>query len=209
MNKIIRYNKKYIFSLMLSAIAIAISSCGSDQSANNPETIESPVVSSPLPTPTNEIQTPKIDITTTPSPTPTTAPFGTQTPPSSETPNQNKTASSKNVDITVYTSDLQCQELVPKTVSVSVDEPVKDAVGRIIAEKDSGDFNISNYRVNVNNGIATVDLRLSPNSPRQLTSLSSCEQFALFGSLKKTLTSNPKWNIKDVRFTEAGEEIIL
>ncbi|NJM23170.1 MAG: sporulation/spore germination protein [Richelia sp. RM2_1_2] len=209
MNKIIRYNKKYIFSLMLSAIAIAASSCGSNQSGNNPENIESPVASSPLPTPTSEIQPPEIDITTTPSPTPKTVPFGTQTPPSSETPNQNKTASSKNVDITVYTSDLQCQELVPKKVSVSVDEPVKDAVGRIIAEKDSGDFNISNYRVNVNNGIATVDLRLSPNSPRQLTSLSSCEQFALFGSLKKTLTSNPKWNIKDVRFTEAGEEIIL
>ena len=198
-------NKKYIFSLMLSAIAIAISSCGSNQSANNLENTESPVASSPLPTPTSEIQPPEINITTTPSPTPTTTPFGTQTPPSSETPK----TSSKNVDITVYTSDLQCQELLPKTVSVSVDEPVKDAVGRIIAEKDSGDFNISNYRVNVDNGIATVDLRLSPNSPRQFTSLSSCEQFALFGSLKKTLTSNPKWNIKDVRFTEAGEEIIL
>ncbi|MGF1672459.1 MAG: sporulation/spore germination protein, partial [Rivularia sp. (in: cyanobacteria)] len=63
MNKIIRYNKKYIFSLMLSAIAIAISSCGSNQSANNPENIEPPVASSPLPTPTSETQPPEIDIT--------------------------------------------------------------------------------------------------------------------------------------------------
>ncbi|MEA5593045.1 sporulation/spore germination protein [Rivularia sp. UHCC 0363] len=208
MNKIIRQNKKYIFPLMLSAIAIAIGSCGSNPTSDNPDSTESPIASSPLPTPSSEIQTPQIEITTTPTPTVKTAPLGTQTPPS-ETPSQNKTASSKNVDITLYTSDSQCQELVPKKVSVSVDEPVKDAVGRIITEKDTGDFNISNYRVNVNNGIATVDLRLSPNSPRQLTSLSSCEQFALFGSLRKTLTSNPKWNIKDVRFTEAGQEIVL
>lgn len=201
---------------MLSAMAIAISSCGSNPTVNNLEETpsnESPVASSPFPTPSSDIQTPKAEITTTPSPAATTAPFGTQTPakpsPSSDTPNQNKAANSKNVDVTVFTSDLQCQDYVPKKVSVSANKPVTDAVGEILAEKDTGDFNISNYRVNINNGVATVDLRLSPNSQRQLTSLSSCEQFALFGSLRKTLTSNPKWKIKDVRFTEAGEEIVL
>lgn len=215
MNKFIRQNKKYILPLMLSAMVIGASSCGSDSTVNNVEETpsnESPVASSPFPTPSSD-QTPEPEITTTPSPTAKTAPFGAGTPvtpsPLSETPNQNKTGNSKIVDATVYTSDLQCQDYVPNKVSVSANEPVKDAVGKILASKDTGDFDISNYRVNINNGIATVDLRISPNSQRQLTSLSSCEQFALFGSLRKTLTSNPKWNIKDVRFTEAGEEIIL
>lgn len=199
---------------MLSAMAIANLSCGSNSTVNNPEetpSTESPVASSPLPSPSSDIQTPLP--TTTPTPAATTAPFGTQTPstpsPSPDTINQKKAANSKKVDITVFTSDVQCQEHVPKKVSVSAYKPVTDAVQEILAEKNTGDFNISNYRVNINNGVAIVDLRLSPNSQRQLTSLSSCEQFALFGSLRKTLTSNPKWNIKDVRFTEAGEEIIL
>ncbi|NEQ15875.1 MAG: sporulation/spore germination protein, partial [Moorea sp. SIO3E2] len=33
--------------------------------------------------------------------------------------------------------------------------------------------------------------------------------FALFGSLRKTLTANSQLNIKDVRFTEQGEDIYL
>jgi Sporulation and spore germination len=94
-------------------------------------------------------------------------------------------------------------------VSVPSEEPLKGAVGKIIQERDNADFSLSGYRVTVKNGVATVDLRVSPESKRQLTSLSSCEQFALFGSLKKTLTSNPKWNVKDVRFTEKGEELAL
>jgi hypothetical protein len=63
--------------------------------------------------------------------------------------------------------------------------------------------------VNVDNGVATIDLRIAPESKRQIVSLSSCEQFALFGSLRKTLTSNPQWNIKDVRFTERGQEVVF
>jgi hypothetical protein len=213
MNKFFRNTKKYILPLMLSAIAIAASSCSSNPTANNSieetPSNDSPIASSPFPTPSSEIQTPTA-ITPTPSPTTKTAPLGTQTPPTtSDSPNQNKTGNLKNVDVTVYTSDLQCQDYVAKKVSVSANEPVKEAVGRIVTEKNTSDFNISNYRVNINNGVATVDLRLSPDSQRRFTSLSSCEQFALFGSLRKTLTSNPKWNIKDVRFTESGEEIIL
>ncbi|MBV6621479.1 MAG: GerMN domain-containing protein [Rivularia sp. (in: Bacteria)] len=215
MNKIIRRNQNYIFPLMLSAMAIAISSCGSNPTVNNVEETPSsrtPVASSPLATPNSVPETPKIEITTTPStpsPTAKAAPFGTDSTPSSESINQNKTGNLKNSDITVYTSDLQCQKLVPQKVSVSANEPIKDAVGKIIASKNTADLNIANYRVNVNNGTATVDFRLSPDSPRQLVSLSSCEQFTLFQSIQKTLTSNPKWKVKNVRFTQSGEEIYL
>ncbi|AFY56769.1 sporulation/spore germination protein [Rivularia sp. PCC 7116] len=212
MNKIIRQNQKYIFPLMLSAMAIAVSSCGSNPTVNNVEETpsdQSPVASSPLATPNTVPQTPEIEINTTPSPTAKAAPFGVETTPSSENLNQNKTGNLKNSDITVYTSDLQCQKLVPQKVSVSANEPMKDAVGKIIASKNTADLNIANYRVNVNNGTATVDFRVAPDSPRQLVSLSSCEQFTLFQSIQKTLTSNPKWNVKNVRFTQSGEEIYL
>jgi hypothetical protein len=211
MNKFFRNTKKYIFPLMLSAMAIAASSCGSnpdvDSTLETPSD-ESPVASSPFPTPSSEIQTPA-EITTTPSPTAKTAPFGVETTPTPETPNQNKTGNLKNSDVTLFTSDLQCQKLLPQKVSVSANEPVKDAVGKIIAAKNTADINISNYRVNVNKGTATVDFRIPPDSPRQLVSLSSCEQFTLFKSIEKTLTSNPKWNIKNVIFTQSGEEIYL
>jgi hypothetical protein len=72
-------------------------------------------------------------------------------------------------------------------------------------------FDLAGYRVqlNENTGVATVDLRLDPESERQFVSLSSCEKFSLFGSLEKTLTSNPEWQINRVRFTERGEEIVI
>lgn len=120
-----------------------------------------------------------------------------------------KAVSGKTVNVTLYTSDSQCQEFVPQKVTLPATQPITNAVGKIIQEQDTGDFNLSGYRVRVRNGVATVDLRLSPQSKRQFASLSSCEQFALFGSLRKTLTSNPQWKIKDVRFTEKGEDIVL
>lgn len=115
----------------------------------------------------------------------------------------------KTVNVTLYISDTQCQELVPQTITVAAQQPVTDAVGKILEQRDNGDFSFFGYRVNIKDGVATVDLRLDPKSRRQITSLSSCEQFALFGSLRKTLTSNPQWGIKDVRFTERGEQIVL
>ncbi|MEM7716123.1 MAG: sporulation/spore germination protein [Cyanobacteria bacterium P01_A01_bin.68] len=212
MNKFIRRHKKYIFPLMLSAMVISASSCGSNPDVGTVKETpsdESPVASSPFPTPNSETQTPKIEITTTPSPTTKAAPFGAETTPAPESINQNKTGNLKNSDITVFTSDLECQKLVPQKISVSSKEPMKDAVGKIIASKNTADLNISNYRINVNNGTATVDLRVPSDSPRQLVSLSSCEQFTLFKSIEKTLTSNPKWKVKNVRFTQSGEEIYL
>ncbi len=209
MNKILSTSKRYIFTFMVMAIAASVSSCGSNPTSNNPDSTTANVT----PTPSSETPAPA-----TPTPTKSQVPFtatpGEETPSSQETPTQNKTSSTtsaagKTTDVTVYTSDTQCQELVPQKVELPAQEPVAAAVGKILKQQDNGDFNFSGYRVNVNNGVATVDLRLSPQSQRQITSLSSCEQFALFGSLRKTLTSNPQWGIKDVRFTEKGEEIVL
>jgi hypothetical protein len=96
-------------------------------------------------------------------------------------------------------------------VAVPAATTVNAAVGKVLDKASSGDFGLAGYRVNVNakSGVATVDLRLSPDSRRQFASLSSCEQFALFGSLRKTLTNNSQLKIKDVRFTEQGQQIVL
>lgn len=172
--------KKYLLPLIVVAIAASISSCNSSPS-NTSSSVES--------------QTPSPTITPTPT---------QKTPPATSKPPKSKTA-----NVTLYTIDSQCQELIPQQVAVSATEPVTGAVGKIIKEQDTADFELSGYRVQIQNGIATVDLRLSPQSKRQFVSLSSCEQLALFGSLRTTLISNAKWNIKEVRFTEQGKEIIL
>lgn len=189
-------NKSYLVPLIAVAIAASLSSCNSNPTSGN--------IYSQTPAPT-------------PSTTPTTSfPTPSQTPSmaqlrakSTNVQPSAPSTTSKTVNVTLYTSDVQCQELIPQQVSVPAEKPVTGAVGKIIEERDTGDVSLSGYRVNVKNGIATVDLRLSPQSKRQLVSLSSCEQFALFGSLRKTLTSNTQWNIKEVRFTERGEEIVL
>jgi hypothetical protein len=111
------------------------------------------------------------------------------------TTQQQKAVINKPLNVTLYTSDVQCQELLPKKAVVSAEQPISSAVGQILEQRDNSDFSLSGYRVNVKNGVATVDLILAPDSKRQLASLSSCE--------------HSQWKIKQVRFTERGQEIAL
>ncbi len=115
----------------------------------------------------------------------------------------------KTVMVTVYQIDGQCQNFLPQKIAVPVDHPIQAAVGEVLDQQSSGDFELSGYRVDVDPDLqeATVDLRLAPNSKRRFTGLSSCEQLAIFGSLRKTLTSNAQWKIQTTRFTEQGQEI--
>jgi hypothetical protein len=175
------HRQKYILSLTLIALSTVISSCDSHNAADK----------------TNIETTPNSQI----SPTPSVKPFIND--------DNTKAISGKSTNVTLYISDAQCQELIPKKAEVSAQTPMNEAIGKIFKEQSTADFSVSGYRVNVKNGIATVDLRISPNSKRQLASLSSCEQFAWFSSVRKTLISNSQWQIKDVRFTERGEDITL
>ncbi|MFM2064691.1 MAG: hypothetical protein RLZZ507_4362 [Cyanobacteriota bacterium] len=181
---------KYILPVILLAVCSSISSCSSSDTSDN--TASAPTQNSTVsPTPLN-------------SPV-TSQPFSTQPSPDATS----KAVSGKTTQVTLYTSDAQCQDYISKPASVSADEPMNEAVGKILEQRDTADFNLVGYRVSVDNGVATIDLRIAPESKRQIVSLSSCEQFALFGSLRKTLISNPQWNIKDVRFTEQGKEVVL
>jgi hypothetical protein len=200
---------KKILKIVGVAIALFVSSCNNSTPDNN-------ISQTPTITPTETpLFTPSPSPTPIPTVTPTTTPSPTRTKTSqyytTDTPSPAATTKAvrKDINVQVFTSDENCQNLVPKQVTVPADEPVANVVGEIIKERDTADFSLSGYRVNVKDGVATVDLRLAADSKRQFSSLSSCEQFALFGSMRKTLTSNPKWNIKEVRFTEKGQEIVL
>jgi hypothetical protein len=116
---------------------------------------------------------------------------------------------SKTVTLRIYQADSQCQNLVSQKVAVPAGSPANAVVGKVLQQADSGDFDLGGYRVNINaqTGVATVDLRRLPSSQRQFISLSACEQFALFGSLRKTLIANSQLKIKDVRFTEQGRTL--
>jgi hypothetical protein len=178
-----KFSKKYAIPFMMVIVATCLSSCS-------------------FGFPTRRLET------TTPAPNPKTnrdSSYGT----SSLTTPTLGVITKKTVNVTIYTSDPQCQELIPQQISVPVEQPVKSAVSKIIEQRDTGDFSLSGYRVTVKGGVATIDLQVSPNSQRQFTSLSICEQFALFGSLRKTLLSHSQWGIKEVRFTERGEKIVL
>jgi hypothetical protein len=126
---------------------------------------------------------------------------------------ENLTRNNNNntIALNIYHPDSQCQTLIPEKVAVSADTPVTTAVGKVLELSSSSDFDLAGYRVNldINKRVVTIDFRLSPDSKRQFVSLSMCEQFALFGSLRKTLLGNPQLKIKDVRFTHEGREITL
>lgn len=116
----------------------------------------------------------------------------------------------KLVKVTVYRLDSQCQGFIPQGVSVSVQKSLEDAIALTFSQEENRDFALG-YRVIVDqkNAIVTIDFRVPSDAKRQIKSLSSCEQMALFGSLRQTLKSNRLWNIKQVKFTEMGKEISL
>ncbi|MFE4105211.1 sporulation/spore germination protein [Almyronema epifaneia] len=114
--------------------------------------------------------------------------------------------------VTIYRVDSTCSDFVPQVVQVESDQAIEQAISQVLSQEQTGiGFDLAGYRINVetSSGEATIDLRLSPQSQRQLVSLSSCEQLALFGSLRETLLRNPDWNIRSVQFTERGKAIVL
>ncbi len=94
-------------------------------------------------------------------------------------------------------------------MTLTAKQSLEGAIAKVLEETDSGDFSIAGYRVSKEGNRAIVDLRLPANTKRSFHSLSSCEQLALFGGIRKTLIDNAQWQIKSVQFTEKGQEIVL
>jgi hypothetical protein len=72
-------------------------------------------------------------------------------------------------------------------------------------------LDLTGYRVQraPDSSTVTIDFRIAPDSPRQLVSLSACEQMMLLGSLRQTLLENPALGIDTVRFSDRGEPLRL
>jgi hypothetical protein len=184
--------------LMTGVIILSLSSCttfSSNRKSNNRDAIAA--------------ETSNLSVTTKPKESVLTV--DKKTTVATQPLNTSTSKSSNTVTVKIYQSDSQCQKLVSEKVAVSADNSITDAVGKTLKQADSSNFDLAGYRVQMNqkSGVATVDLRLLPNTKRQFTSLSPCEQFALFGSLRKTLIDNTQLKIKNVRFTEQGKEIKL
>ena len=149
---------------------------------------------------------PRVDPSTQP-PTPSPTSISLPNPPE---PQKQALSPANTVPVTIYQVDNQCSELVPRQITVPKEQALETAIAEVLNQQSSSDFPLS-YRVNIDSEqqIVTIDFRVPTTAERTFNSLSSCEQLALFGSLRQTLTNHPDWKINQVIFTEKGEEIAL
>ena len=118
--------------------------------------------------------------------------------------------SENTVTVTVYKVDNLCQTLKPETVTGPENQLMSSAVNEVLKQQIFDSLGLAGYRLKIDRdlGIATVDLRASGNSRQKLQNLSSCQMLGLFGGVRQTLISYAPWQIKTVRFTELGEDIL-
>ena len=118
--------------------------------------------------------------------------------------------SENTVTVTVYKVDNLCQTLNPETVTGPSNQLMSSAVHEVLNQQVFSSLGLVGYRLKIDRdlGIATVDLRASGNSRQKLQNLSSCQMLGLFGGVRQTLTAYTPWQIKTVRFTELGEDIV-
>ncbi|MCU0547070.1 MAG: hypothetical protein MUE44_33745 [Oscillatoriaceae cyanobacterium Prado104] len=122
----------------------------------------------------------------------------------------NPAASENTVTVTVYKVDNLCQSLKPETITGPDDRLMSSAVNEVLKQPVFASLGLVGYRLKIDRslGIATVDLRAAGQSRQKLQDLSSCQMLGLFGGLRQTLTSYAPWQVKTVRFTELGEDIV-
>lgn len=127
-----------------------------------------------------------------------------------ENPNpQDPSLDQPSLTVTVYRPDLFCENLIPRTEQVSREQPTSGAIGHVLKDWAQGEFRLAGYRVQRDDltGVVNVDLRIAPDAPRRWSSLSTCEQFSLLGSLRSTLLDNPELDIVGVEFTSQGQPL--
>jgi hypothetical protein len=144
------------------------------------------------------------------APVPSPEPIAVKSPASPRPPSAKPRAKpAKTVTVNAYKLDGRCTQQIAEPVTVSAQQPIQGAIAKAIELGSNSDFSLSGFRVNVKSGLATVDLRVAPNSKRRLQSLSVCERMALLGSVRRTLMGNAQWKIKTVKFTDRGKALVL
>ena len=141
--------------------------------------------------------------------------------PSARAPNREEPAASldsdqpqsENADLTdtvpvvIYRINRACTDFVAEPARVKRDRALEQTLQRVLSEQIQAEFDLAGFRVSFDQEtqVATIDLRLAPDSPRQFVSLSACEQMTLFGSLRETLLKNTQWDVESVEFTAQGK----
>ncbi|NEO88224.1 MAG: hypothetical protein F6J87_28795 [Spirulina sp. SIO3F2] len=132
----------------------------------------------------------------------------TLTKPQAIAPAAPQSTTSPTPTVRVYRAAPDCNQLVAESVAVP-EATLEQAVGAAIAQFETTDFPLAGYRVqrNPKAQAVTIDLRLPPSSPRPLTALSQCEQFALFAGLRQTVMQFEPGQVQTVEFQIQGEAI--
>jgi hypothetical protein len=120
-------------------------------------------------------------------------------------------ASDSTVTVTVYKVDNSCQKLNPEAVTGPDKNLMSSAVNEVLRQQVFSSLGLVGYRLRIDRtlGVATLDLRPSGDYRQKLQNLSSCQMLGLFGGVRQTLTSYAPWQIKTVRFTELGQDILI
>ena len=111
--------------------------------------------------------------------------------------------------VTLYTVDDQCQDWVSESASVPEATAIAATVDQLLRHNAGHGLELSGYRIQPAGTAVMIDIRVAPQSPRSLYSLSTCEQKNLLGSIQETLTRHADWNIETVTFTEGGDAIVF
>jgi hypothetical protein len=113
----------------------------------------------------------------------------------------------------IFYANSQCDRLTTAIEQIpssgSQQETATRTLRSLLARQKIYGVKVNDYRVILENGVATVDITLDPSSRRQMSSLSSCEQFALFRAIETTLMQNQFLTVTEVKFTEAGRNLYL
>ena len=134
------------------------------------------------------------------------------TQPSNSVPSvlASSAVSENTVTLTVYKVDNLCQSLNPETITGPDNQLMSSAVNEVLNQQIFSSLGLVGYRLKIDRelGIATVDLRATGNYRQKLQNLSSCQMLGLFGGVRQTLSNYAPWQIKTVRFTELGQDIL-
>ncbi len=193
-----RISKQFGY-LVAGLISIGASSCSSYDAARSTENQSQPSASKfgHVQLAGNQLDAPRSSQSTQPS--------------NSVTSVLGSSAVSENtLTVAVYKVDNQCQTLKPETVTGPDNQLMSSAVNEVLNQQIFSSLGLVGYRLHVDRelGIATVDLRAAGSSRQKLQNLSSCQMLGLFGGVRQTLISNAPWQIKTVRFTEVGEDLL-
>ena len=115
------------------------------------------------------------------------------------------------ITVEIHRLDKQCEDFVTEARVVSQADRLHQTITAVLQGYAAPHLDLSGYRtaIDADRGHLTIDFRVSAESQRLLQSLAVCEQKAIFGSLRRTLLSQPDWGIHSVALTNRGADLVF